>query len=130
MGSKMRGLHWTKGFTQNTSRPVCEEIHRLQQNNKSSKHKDTVISFLLLNSAAFQWNKNFTFTTTLVGRYPHRKTAGVSASLHKERKKLQDEADSRRCYNIFGSKAKYIANPKMSAAFTRSQSGGSCEQTP
>lgn len=92
MGSKMRGLHWTKGFAQNTSRPVCEEIHRLQQNNKSSKHKDTVISFLLLNSAVFQWNKNFTFTKTLVGRYPHRKTAGVSASLHKERKKLQDEA--------------------------------------
>lgn len=60
----------------------------------------------------FQWNKNFTFTKTLVGRYPHRKTAGVSASLHKERKKLQDEADCPPMLQHFWLQSKIHPKPK------------------
>lgn len=53
---------------------------------------------------------------TLVGRYPHRKMglvlAGVSASLYKKRKKLQDEADCPPMLQRFWFQRKIHPKPK------------------
>lgn len=107
------------------------------------QHKHNVISFLLLNSAVFQWNKNVTFTKDpswpLSSQENGTRTSGrVCVSVQRKEKApgrgrlpadvttflvpKENTSQTQRCQRVFSAKSQ--------AAFIRSQSGGSCEQTP